>query len=520
MKTPPTTDSVSIRPEVSVLSLFRHLNYKPWYAMAEFVDNALQSFLSNREPLQAVEDKHFKLVVQIEVDPADQGRITIRDNAAGINSSDFQRAFKPAEAPPDKSGLSEFGVGMKSAACWFAKYWTVRTSALDEDIERTISFDVDDIVRHAIEHLTPTIASAPVSSHYTEIVLRSLHNPLKARTITKIKEHLANIYRIFLMDEAVEIYFNNERLLYQEPSILTAAYYRTPTAEPVLWRKDIDLDFGGGLRVHGFAALRETGNTSKAGFALFRRQRLIQGSLDEGYRPEAIFRKSNSYTYQRLFGELHVEGFEVTHTKDGFRWEEHEDIFLEFLKEALDKSPIPLLDQAEGYRVRQKPSDYRKGAEAAVESTANSIEQHTPPVLEPHLTAEPSDEPPLASLAQTTELSQRIIDVTLDGRPWRIILELTYDPAIGDWVSISDQPVLVKDAESGAQVRQIGVRVSLAHPFMERYAGTTIEDIEPLVRVGAAIALAEVAARDSGVKMAGTMRRIINDLLRNALSKP
>ena len=37
-------EAVSIRPGVRVLSVLRHLNYKPWFALAEFVDNALQSY--------------------------------------------------------------------------------------------------------------------------------------------------------------------------------------------------------------------------------------------------------------------------------------------------------------------------------------------------------------------------------------------------------------------------------------------------------------------------------------------
>ena len=62
-----TIKTVNIRPEVSVLSIFPHLNYKSWYAIAEFVDNALQSFLSNRGVLQAVEGTGFKLRVDIEL---------------------------------------------------------------------------------------------------------------------------------------------------------------------------------------------------------------------------------------------------------------------------------------------------------------------------------------------------------------------------------------------------------------------------------------------------------------------
>jgi hypothetical protein len=55
---------------------------------------------------------------------------------------------------------------------------------------------------------------------------------------------------------------------------------------------------------------------------------------------------------------------------------------------------------------------------------------------------------------------------------------------------------------------------------MDRFCGIEPLRIEALLRVGAAIGLAETAARDGGVLMAGTIRRNINELLRNALANP
>src|SRR5437879_3225489 len=124
MRSVNSIESVNIRPGVSMLSVLSHLNYKPWYAMAEFIDNSLQSYLDYREEIASVERQDTKLKVSIEFNLTSDKCIIIRDNAAGIHENDYIRAFQPAAVPLDRSGLSEFGMGMKSAACWFAENWT------------------------------------------------------------------------------------------------------------------------------------------------------------------------------------------------------------------------------------------------------------------------------------------------------------------------------------------------------------------------------------------------------------
>src|SRR5438874_6735608 len=100
-----TPDRVNIRPGVGILSVLRHLNYKPWFALAEFVDNALQSYLDYRRELRKVAGKDYRLKVFIKLESHEGGRITVRDNAAGIHKGDYARAFRAAEVPPDTAGL-------------------------------------------------------------------------------------------------------------------------------------------------------------------------------------------------------------------------------------------------------------------------------------------------------------------------------------------------------------------------------------------------------------------------------
>ena len=115
--------------------------------------------------------------------------------------------------------------------------------------------------------------------------------------------------------------------------------------------------------------------------------------------------------------------------------------------------------------------------------------------------------------------SDREMEVEFEGCLWLIRMELGYDPAVGDWVDICDQPSAERD-EAGRQCRKLGIRVSLEHPFMQMFGGVDAETIEPLLRVAVAICLAEITSRESGVRHASTVRRNINDLLRNALAQP
>jgi hypothetical protein len=505
---------VNIRPGVGILSVLRHLNYQPWFALAEFVDNSLQSYLVCREQLRDLHGHSHRLRVEILLDPLDDGRIVIRDNAGGIRTQDFARAFRPAEIPPDRSGLNEFGMGMKSAACWFAPRWHVRTSALGEPLERTIRFEVAKIIEDSLEELGVETRVVPTDAHYTEIVLLAPFRMPYGRTVGKIKDHLTDIYRVFTRSGDLMLHLNDERLLYEEPDMLQAPRFNQADGDPIEWRKDINLDLGAGQRIRGFAALRETASTKRAGFALFRRGRLIQGSGEEGYRPYEIFGNPNSYRFQRIFGELHLEGFDVSHTKDGFQWDHSEQRFLEALRVQLDAEPLPLLKQAEGWRASTK--EVRTGAEEAAVRTANVMERTLPSLLYRLEEKKPSANPP-ETLPEAELAARRAIRFRFRREEWEIVIEMSNSPAVGDWLEISEG--LVRDDGSGdAGCRRLGIRLSLSHPFMTRFAGNSAERIEPLLRVAAALALAEHAAYSAGVKYASTIRANVNELLRDALS--
>jgi Histidine kinase-, DNA gyrase B-, and HSP90-like ATPase len=499
---------VSIRPQVTVLSVLKFLEYETWFALAEFVDNAIASFQLNEKKLKATNGKDYKLEVSIEIDEA-ENRITIRDNAAGIDQRDYHRAFQAAEAPPDTSGLSEFGMGMKSAACWFSDEWHVRTKALDETVEKTVHFNMKRIFEKKIEELDVVTKPANKKHHYTIIELNNVNKMPRRRGLGKVKDHLKSIYREFLRNGDLILKVDNEILEYHEPKILKAPKYNEPKGNAILWKKDINFDVQDGLSVHGFVAIREKASTSEAGFALFRRGRVIEGSFDSGFRPDYIFGNPNSFRYQRIFGELHLEGFDVIFTKKGIKWDENLDVFLQCLREELEHKDFPLLQQAEKYRVRAGEKEY-KAAKKALDETVDDLEKKVPEAL-----TELRDNPVVAEdqqkLTKTEKKLHREFEVRFNRATWQISMELSYDPSLKDLIEIGDH--LIKEKKNNTSVRQIGIRLSLTHPFMIEFAGTDNSKIEPILRIVAAFGLSEVLAKESGARTQGEIRRNFNELI-------
>jgi len=501
-------NTVNIKPGVSVLSAFRFLNYKTWFAMAEFVDNSVESFNKNQKLICDSDGSSTSLIVKIDID-RNSNRISIKDNAAGIAFKDFPRAFKTAAIPEDRTGLSEFGMGMKSAACWFAPKWTVRTTSIGDPIIRKVSFLMEQIVDDEIEELDIDDVVGDKQHHFTEIILEDIYHLPKGNTVKKLKDHLTDIYKVFIREGKLTLYLNQEELVPYETPILKAPFYKEKDGPTIEWKKDINFDFGENLSVTGFAALRETASTQRAGFSLFRRGRIVEGSADDGYRPEVIFKKPNSYIYQRLFGEFHLNGFNVSHSKDGFKWDENEEPFLELLRDHLDEEKMPLLKQAEGFRARVAKKKLETGAKNAVDDTAEEMETNLPTLLD-GMSECVADEEPTSPLPKRPEVAAKTLKISHAGSDWIITIRLVDDPAESQWLAISDQ--------APEEKHRLEIRVSTSHPFMIRFAQVNEEALAALLRVAASLAIAEITARDAGVKQAGAIRRNVNEILLGAFS--
>ena len=233
----------------------------------------------------------------------------------------------------------------------------------------------------------------------------------------------------------------------------------------------------------------------------------------DGYRPPSIFGSAGSFRHLRLFGELHLEGFEVSHTKDGFQWDDDEEPFLELLKEHLDSDELPLLRQADAFRALASRRERGKVASEALSRATNAMQAKFPETI-PKVAEGALVETSSQAMAPQPMLAERELRFDFRGQRWIMRIVLSDDPAEGDWLLFSDRPATDGRSEN------LEIRIAMAHPFMVSFAQTRTDEVEALIRVGAAMAVSEKLARRAGVKFAGTVRRNFNEILREALSKP
>ena len=164
---------VQIGPEI--IRSYKRLSYTAWYALAEFIDNSIQSYSNNQSSLDtAYSNASQRLTIQISYSRTDGGQITIRDNGMGMSEEELTNALRIGQPPADISGLSEFGMGLKTSACWFGNQWTVRTKRLGDSTGHAILFDVERVASGDLDLQHSQIASSE-QEHFTEITITDLN---------------------------------------------------------------------------------------------------------------------------------------------------------------------------------------------------------------------------------------------------------------------------------------------------------------------------------------------------------
>ena len=503
-----TINSVSIALQPSVYSTFRALNNTVSFALGEYVDNAVQSYLDNKDALVAL-DPNYRLEIRINVD-WEKRNITITDNAAGINTKNYKKAFEPAHIPLDSTGLNEFGMGMKTASVWLADKWCVYTKALGETVERFTNFDLLKVIEDNKEELIVEEKPKSAEEHYTKIILTDLSKQAPSvNQMDKVKRHLSSFYRKFIRNEDVKIFVNEELLHYPEYEILNAPYYKQPESHNIFWKKEIDFQIGK-YKATGFIAILKTMQQSVNGIALLRRGRIIE----EKYFPQIICGQVGSPRYKRIFGEIELEGFDVSFNKNKFRDEEDLSIFMEALKEELTQTNFDLYGQAENYRQRTKEEVTKIAKEITKKlKKENKTREFTKKIQEVELKAKDTElitrEENIIQEAEV--LSSHSDSFTLGNTDYSLKIELVNTNS--DYlysINTEDSKSLFDDINS----KTISCRINLAHPFFARFdMFKKNNNYQPIITIFRTLTLAEIIAVNRKIGNASIIRILFNEHL-------
>jgi Histidine kinase-, DNA gyrase B-, and HSP90-like ATPase len=329
--------TMQLRMGNSAINAFKRLPYTPAYALAEFVDNSTQSFFTNREALG-----QSCVSVGIVFD-RNARSITIHDDAYGMSLQDLDRALTVGVPPIDASGRSRYGMGMKTAACWFGSKWTLTSKQYGSNEEFEFSVDVDSFSRSEPNSSTFRTRKKARDLHYTTLTIENVSRQMSGTQINEWRKILGSIYRKDI--QAGRLKLEVEHVAADYPGKSDEDFYLSALTGR---RYKVDFDEvvpGCGVRIKGWIGVfaEDHGGRAYAGISVFQNDRCIMGA-DNSWRPARIFASGAGSTLnQKLVGELNLDDPKITvsHTKDQILWtDDQEDEIVLHIKKIADEHDI------------------------------------------------------------------------------------------------------------------------------------------------------------------------------------
>ena len=509
------TAKASIKIGTGIMEAFTRMPVETEQLLREFIDNSTTSYYDHALELDKVVDQQ-KCIVNIDWDDS---RIVILDNAYGMHEEGFFRALRPNAKAESYSADSrgKYGLGLKYAALNLGSKYTIETTAFGSNKLYYAEIDLD-VLKTDIEEIPYTISDVLESKHFTKIVITNLARTLKElpkkgikKKATKSKEEqlresISQIYRYDITQGKLDVFINGKKVIYYEPEFL-----QKKDGGEFLSTFDDSFDFGGkNYSYSGWIAILKKGDVSNAGFMLVQKDRAIQLN----YRPEDLFGKSNDFRYQRVVGEINLDGdsWVVTFTKNAVKWDDFglEDTFIQSLKENRNVSEI--LKQAKDYRKNKEniTIDTIKKWEKDLKNTFSNIKE----VPEKEGTSSHENAPSKSGVPSEKDDHKSISqDVTPDDSigEENVIIPISYAGVNYEFemipaIDISPETPWIKLQSKDAQNYKYRIEVNVRSPFFEEYKDQKSKKL--ITKMAMCVALAQLASKKRGLSMIDSQKFI------------
>ena len=443
-----------------IIKSYKRLSYSPWHAIAELVDNSTQSYFNNEEELTAKFNGNGEKLEVVVVYDKTSDILRVSDNSIGMTGDELEDALHIGKITNRTSGRSKYGLGLKTSACWLGNKWSVRTKKLGETVEHFIEVDVEEVAKgnNTLKHVETDGKSKNES--YTIVEINDLNRQFHGRTLGKIKNYLSSMYRIDIREERLRLKWQDDWLTWQDPEFLTDRnenpYHKT-------FEFEIDGDSDNIKTVTGWVGILKSGSRASAGFSILQSNRVIKG-WPKAWRPSTIYGQeegSNDLINQRLVGEIHLDGFEVSHTKDDIQWfgNQEEEVENKLLEACSDYRQI-----AKEYRKSTDDSRGPSQAETDVAIDELKKELFSPEMVDKiSLTIVPSDEEVDAQIQAIADTIEERAEPEIEGDIGGIFVKVYIDAEM----SPNDPYVLVEAVESD----EVIIIVNASHPHWNQVTG-------------------------------------------------
>ena len=255
--------------------------------------------------------------VSVTYDRTDPGLLRVADTAMGMDLAELRHALHVGSPPANTAGRSEFGLGLKTAACWIGNLWSVRTKKLGGTVEYEIEVYVERVARGDPKLPLIKRSGRDPREHYTIIEITQHNHKFQTRTLGKTRQFLSSLYRHDIREGSLRLEWQGELLKWKD--YVDSDFLTDRNDKP--YRKDFRFSVDG-KEVYGWVGVLKKGSRQKAGFSILRRNRVIRG-WPESWRPQVLYGQlegSNDLVNQRLVGEINLDEFEVSHTKSDILW--------------------------------------------------------------------------------------------------------------------------------------------------------------------------------------------------------
>lgn len=278
----------------------------------------------------------------------------------GMCEDELNHALHVAYPPKNTSGRSKYGMGLKTAACWIGNYWSIKTKKLGESIEHNVTVDVAQIASGISELSYSQVINKNIDQHYTVIEIKNHNRKFQGRTLGKIPDFIRSMYREDFRNKILDLSWQGEFLSWEEyeDRLLVAP-------DNTKYKKEFEFEVNQ-KRVRGWVGILDRGSRADAGFSIIHCGRVIRG-WPETWRPQKLYGQiqgSNDLVNQRLVGEIHLDDFDVSHTKDDILWlgDEEDEVETKLYEYCADYRDLALR--------RRKKSDDERGPSQIEVSTA------------------------------------------------------------------------------------------------------------------------------------------------------